>query len=338
VQALLSDPRLEMLPRSSTIIEILETVKPEPEVIDACRRLKDLGYQLALDDFVGKPGYEALIELTDIIKVDFIGAAPETRRRICERYRKCGIRMLAEKVETREEFQQALEMGYDYYQGYFFSRPVLMRGREIAGYLVTYLELLHEIHKPDLNATRVAELIQADVSMTHRLLRYINSAAFGRRGRISSVRMAISLLGEDEIRRWTWLAALPCLARNKPNELMISATVRARFCESLAPLSGLSNRRSDLFLMGMLSLLDAMLDQPLETVLAELRLATDIEEALLGKSESATLAQVFGLVRAYESADWDGLARRAARLGVPPNALPDLYLESVGWAEQRFRR
>jgi len=336
-QNLLADERIELLPLSTTVIEILESVKPEPGVIAACRRLKDLGYRLALDDFTGQPGYEALIDLADIIKVDFRCLDVAGREAICRKRRKNGTRLLAEKVETRMEFQQALEMGYDYFQGYFFARPETVRRREIGGYRANYINILKEIQKPEIDRIKVAELIQREASLTHKLLRYLNSAAFVRANRVGSIAMAITLLGDDGIRKWLLLAALPELAVNKPSELMMSAAIRARMCESIAPFAGLSGRRSDLFLTGMFSFLDAMLDRPLQELLRELHLSVDIREALLGNgSPENRVAMVLDLVRAYETADWDVLVKCGGRLMIQQEVLPDLYLQSVDWAEQIF--
>ena len=338
-RSLVGDERLEVLPRSSTVIEILESVRPDPEVIAACRRLKDLGFRLALDDFTGGDGYEALIELADFIKVDFRDVSKRSRAAICAKYSKRGIRMLAEKVETRLEFQQALDCGYDYYQGHFFARPSIVVGREIAGYRLNYLSILKEIQQPEVDHRRIAELIQLEISLTHRLLRFVNTAAFEQSLRVGSVRKAVSLLGDDGIRKWVWLAALPELADDKPGELIVCATIRARFCELIAPLAGLANRRSDLFLVGMLSLLDAMLDRPLEELLTELRLAGDMEEALLSKgSPGNSLASVYAMVRAYEAAEWDDVSECARLLQISEVTLPDLYRQSIAWAERMFRR
>jgi EAL and modified HD-GYP domain-containing signal transduction protein len=247
--------------------------------------------------------------------------------------------MLAEKVETRREFQEAMEMGYDYFQGYFFARPVTVKSREIGGYRANYLNILREIHKPELDRGPLGKLIQTEVSLAHRLLRYVNSAAFDHRQRIGSIELAMSLLGDDGIRKWLWLAALPQLAKNKPTELIVSAAIRARFCELIAPLARLSDHQPELFLMGMFSFLDAMLDRPLQELIGELHLAQDVQEALLGTgSPRNRLAMVLDLVQAYETADWDGCAKRADRLALPQELLPDLYLQSVAWAEKIFPR
>ncbi len=337
-QSLLADERIGLLPRETTVIEILESVQPTPEVIAACRNLKAQGYQLALDDFTGQPGYEPLIDLADIIKVEFPALSVPERKAVCKKFGKRGIRMLAEKVETRAEFEQALEMGYHYYQGYFFARPATVQSRQIAGYKHHYLNILREIHKPEVDHNQVAKLIQQDVSLAYRLLRYVNSAAFGRIGAVGSIAEAVALLGDDGIRNWVWLAALPKLASDKPGELVISAMIRARFCESVAPLAGLANRASDLFLMGLLSFLDAMLDRPLDELLAELHLPGDMERPLLGgRSGKDRLATVYALVRNYEDAEWDALVKSANQLQMKQEALPGLYAQSVAWAEEMFR-
>jgi c-di-GMP-related signal transduction protein len=182
-------------------------------------------------------------------------------------------------------------------------------------------------------------LIQREVSLAHRLLRYVNSAAFARVGIVGSIAEAVALLGDEGIRKWIWLAALPKLASDKPGELVISAMIRARFCESIAPLAGLSNRASDLFLIGLLSFLDAMLDRPLEELLAELHLPRDMERALLaGRSSTDRLATVYGLVRNYEDAEWDILLKCVNQLQMKQEALPGLYARSVAWAEEMFRQ
>jgi c-di-GMP-related signal transduction protein len=338
-QSLLADERLGLLPRQTTVIELLESVRPVPEVIAACRNLKAQGYQLALDDFTGQPGYEPLIDLADIIKVEFPALSVAGRQAICKKFGKRGIRMLAEKVETLEEFHQALDMGYDLYQGYFFARPATMRSREIAGYKHHYLNILREIHQPEVDHNRVAKLIQQEISLAHRLLRYVNSAAFDRIGGVGSIAEAVALLGDEGIRNWVWLAALPKLASDKPNELVISAMIRAHFCESIAPLAALSNRASDLFLMGLLSFLDAMLDRSLNELLPELHLPADVERALLNSPPANDrLATVYSMVRNYEDADWDTLIKCAGQLQMKQETLPGLYTKSVAWAEEMFPR
>ncbi len=337
-QDLLSDERAFSLPPAGTVIEILESVKPEPSVISACRTLRGKGYTLALDDFSHLNGWDELTDLVSVIKVDFRATTIAEQEALAKRYSARGIRMLAEKIETTEEFQRACEMGYEYFQGYFFARPVIVSRREVPGSKLGYLRVLQEVHRPELELFALEALIQREVSLASKLLRYINSSMFGWIKPVQSIRQALALLGEHEVRNWISLAALPALACDKPDELIRTALVRARFSELLAHWADLGHRKADLFLMGLFSLLDAMLNRPLAEILAELRLGGDIADALLGTERPGQrLAGVHALVRQYETGDWDALSNTAARLHVPKEIIADLYLEAIAWADQIFR-
>ena len=336
-QDLLADERIFSLPANNTVIEILETVRPEPAVVDACRVLREKGYVLALDDFSHLKGWDRLANLVSIIKVDFRATTEAQQQALVERYAGRGICMLAEKIETQEEFQRACSMGYHYFQGYFFARPVLVSRREIPGSKLGYLRILKEIHRPELELFALEALIQREVSLASKLLRYINSSIFGWINPVHSIRQALALLGEQEIRNWVSLTALPALASDKPDELIRTALLRARFSELLAPWAGIAHRKSDLFLIGLFSLLDAMLGRPLAEILDEMRLGGDIAEALLGTASSEQpLAGVYHLVRQYETGGWDALAQIASRFRVPTEIIVDLYLEAVSWSDEIF--
>jgi c-di-GMP-related signal transduction protein len=332
-QNLLADERVFSLPPAKTVIEILETVRPEPAVVEACRVLREKGYVLALDDFSHLQGWDRLANLVSIIKVDFRATTEAEQQALVQRYSRRGICMLAEKIETQEEFARACGMGYHYFQGYFFARPVIVSRREIPGSKLGYLKILKEIHRPELELSALEVLIQREVSLASKLLRYINSSIFGWVNPVHSIRQALALLGEQEIRNWISLATLPTLASDKPDELIRTALLRARFSELLAPWAGVAHRKADLFLVGLFSALDAMLGRPLSEILDEMRLGGDIAEALLGTAQpDQPLAAVYALVRQYETGNWNRLAQTAGRLRVPPEMLPDLYLEAVSWS------
>jgi EAL and modified HD-GYP domain-containing signal transduction protein len=319
------------------VVELLESTAPDAEVIAACREIRERGYELALDDFVSGDARDSLAAFADILKVDFRLTTKEDQADLMRRYRGRGIRMLAEKIETREEFERARQMGYDYFQGYFFARPVILSPREVPGLKMHYLRLLSEVHRPDLNFNRVENLIKQEVALCYKLLQYLNSAAFSFHGHIESVRQAMVLLGEQDLRKWISLAALPHLAASQATELMVHAIVRARFCESIAASAGLADRASDLFLMGMFSLLDAMVGRPLEEMLAGLQLADDIRDALLSDNPQGRAADVYLMIRSCEAAEWDFLSSTAARLGIAPEVIPDVYLDAAKWAADIFR-
>ncbi len=222
------------LPAENTVIEVLETVEPDAEVVEACRKLREQGYQIALDDFVFRPGYEALLDVADLLKIE-IQSLPRPEQSLLIRSSKArGLQLLAEKVETYEEFEWARQAGYDYFQGYFFARPVIVRGRKIPAAKVHCLRLLQEVQRPELDFERLEMLILEDVSLSYQLLRYVNSPLFALTSSIRSIRQALLFFGETELRKWIVLATLARTADDKPGELIRHSLVRARFCESVA--------------------------------------------------------------------------------------------------------
>jgi len=330
----LVDEHITLLPKDRVTVEILETVEPDAEVIAACERLKAAGYELVLDDFVYDERYRPLMHLADMIKVDFLETEVERQQFLAEQFVPIGIPLLAEKIETREAFQRACDMGYTYYQGYFFCRPQVLRAKTISGFRLNYLGLLKEIYRPALDFHEIAQIMQREMALCYKLLRYLNSAWFGLKNKISSVGHAVTYLGEREFRKWAAVVVVANLAADEPQELVVHSLVRARFCESLAPLFGMAAKRQELFLMGMFSLIDVILGRPMIEVLTDLPLANEIRAALLG--ELNRHREVFDYVLACERADWATAHRRAAERNVDESKVPPLYRSAVAWAHQTF--
>lgn len=322
------------LPRDKTVIELLETVEPDDEVLEACQRLRNEGYRIALDDFVFKPGWERLLTVADLVKIEIQAMPRSDQKRLVQRAKAQGLTVLAEKVETHEEFEWARQIGYNYFQGYFFARPVTVHGRQIPANKLHCLRLLQEAQSPDLDFDRLERLITEDVSLSYQLLRYVNSPLFHVRGRIHSIRQALLFFGETELRKWIALATLARTSDDKPRELIRHSLVRARFCELLAA-SARQNLKQTAFLTGLFSLLDALIDRPLEQTLSEISLAPEISDVLQGNAPAADpLAAAYELARAYEVADWTRVEQVAAQLRVPVTGLGDLYCAAAGWAQQ----
>lgn len=333
---LLENDVATLLPNEAIVIEILQDIEPDEKTLNACRKLKELGYYLALDDFSYNEKLLPLIDLVDIIKVDFLKTEKKEREAVIRKVGKHKKRFLAEKVETRDEFNQALEMGYSYFQGYFFSKPLILSGRDIPGFKIIYLKILQEINRQDLDYDRLEDYIKMDVSLSYKLLKFINSLSFGFRNEIRSIKQALVLLGQKELSKWLSLIALRGIGDNKPDELIITAICRARFCELIAPRIGLKDRSSDLFLMGMFSLIDAFLDRPLPDILAELPISDDIKLALLGGK--SRFRDVYELILAYESGDWEQLAFKTALLEVAEIDVRECYLSALEMSNQIFFR
>jgi EAL and modified HD-GYP domain-containing signal transduction protein len=334
---LLSDGLHLSLPREATVIEILETVEPNSDLLALCRSIHEQGYTLALDDFVASPQFEPLTLLAQLIKVDVRVTSRAEQERLLRKYKPRGIAMLAEKVETYEEFEWTRAAGYDYFQGYFFARPSVIQSQQVPATKLNCLRLLSELQKPDLDFKRLEDLIRGEVALTYKLLRYVNSALFSRRGEIQSIERALMVVGSDEIRRWGALATLPMLATDKPGELATLSIVRARFCERLMQLAGIT-QQNEAFLMGMFSLLDALLDRPLNEALGSVSLGTDITQALLGTAPADdVLAKIYRLTRRYEEGDWDEVEKLSRACGFTGSSTGDAYIEATLWAEKMLR-
>jgi EAL and modified HD-GYP domain-containing signal transduction protein len=336
---LLADGTYLTLPRESTVIEILEHVDPTDDLIALCHSIREQGYALALDDFVADPKVDPLTHIAQVIKVDFRLTPRPEQQRMLDLYRRRGITMLAEKVETQEEFEWARNAGYELFQGYFFAKPVIVRGRRIQSSQSACLGLLQEIRKPEPDFRKLEALVQQDVSLSYQLLRYVNSAIFANRERIGSIARALMYLGLEGVRRWVLIAALPHLGSNKPDELISLSLSRAGFCEHIARLlpaakaqRGLEN---EAFLAGMFSLLDALMDQPMADALEEMKLSAPLQEALLGEAHGPNLlATLLELIRRYEIGDWDRIQQLCHGLNIPPGEVRDAYIQSAVWAQQ----
>ena len=320
-------------PAESVVIELLETIDGDAEVVEACRKLKRHGYVLALDDFVYRPALDPLIPLADIIKIGLRDCDPAEQVEHVRRTATHDPTLLAEMVETREDYTSATDLGFTRFQGYFFCKPEVVEGRALTGVRMTYLKLVQAVTRAEMSTDEVEALIRADVSVTHRLLRFLDSAAFGFRTKIKSIRHALALLGRERTRRFVSLLALGELGSDKPHELLVSAAVRARFCELLGS-DTLPRRESELFLLGALSLLDAMLDQPMSRVLDELPLSRDTRLALQG--DPSPLRPVLEFVERYERGDWMSCSDLANRHGFVQEKVLERYREATVWAMQAF--
>jgi EAL and modified HD-GYP domain-containing signal transduction protein len=330
---LLVNDLITAIPRDLTVIEILETAEPDAEVIAACARLKRAGYTLALDDFDFTRDRSALVPFADIIKVDFQTTSPQEQRQIADRYAPLGISMLAEKVETQDEFEIARACGYSYFQGYFFCRPVTIAAADIPALQLNYFRILQTAFQSELDLFGLESAIKTEPALCYRLLRYLNSAAFAVYP-VTSIRHALALLGSKDLRKWIAIMAAITIAGPNSAELVVTALARARFCEALA--FPLQITEADLFLLGLLSLIDALLDQPIERILAKLSVQTTIRDTLLGLP--SPLQPVLSLARACERGDWQALEDACTRLILDENQVWYCYSEALKWARELHRQ
>jgi EAL and modified HD-GYP domain-containing signal transduction protein len=320
------------LPKQETVVEILENVQPTPELIAACREIAEQGYVLALDDFVHSPELQPLIDLAQIIKIDFRAQSIAQIQSYLGRLQggNGGPQLLAEKVETPDEFEKAKQLGFEFFQGYFFCKPELIKGKEISGSQLVLLQIMAEVNKSEFKFVDLERLIAPDVGLSYKLLRYINSAFFARAQSIASIQQALVYMGEAEIRRFVSLVAISGLAQGKPDELVRAACIRGKFCEMLSDYALGSVTPSELFTLGMFSLIDAIIDQPMEKIMRDLPLDERIKSALVQRK--GDLMGYLGLVEFYEKGQWPLVSRVAAALKIPEGKLPDIYAKACQWA------
>jgi len=325
---------LHLLPPDHVVVEIQETIPADKGTVDACQRLKQAGYAISLDNFALRDPREPLVPHADFIKVDTRKIAAAQCALLAARFASKQRQMIAQKVETRVEFLTAKKNGFTLFQGYFFRRPERMRARKIPANQATYLRVLQAISQPVVNFTEIEDLIKHEASLCYRLLRYLNSPLLGLSSPVLSVRHALNLLGEQELVRWLRMATTLVMGQGKSSDLVLSSLVRARFCELLAP--KVEHGQSDLFLMGMLSLLDVILETPMGVVVDGLALDADTKAQLVGgKTHAKTpLSPIYDLMVAREAGDWETVTSLGKQLNLSLCFMAESYNEAMRWAHQ----
>lgn len=324
----------ELFDASQLVIEVLENLEVDDLLVDACKNYKEKGYTIALDDFVGDGTFDRLMPYVDIIKVDFLVLKSAGRAYVAKKYEHTGVKLLAEKVETIADYEEALALGYHLFQGFFFERPVMCKGKSIQVSTYRYMEVLNETisEEPDFN--RLTQIIKSDYSLTYKLLRLINSPAFYTVQEITSVNHALTLLGINEIRKWTTLIMLRDISSDKPNELVRVSLVRGLFAEKLAHLMHLKSRETEAFLLGLFSLIDTIMEKPLFEIIEPLPLKEDLKGALLG--EKNVFHDILKLLKYYEAGNWDVVIAMSEALNLDFRAINPLFVAAVDEATFLF--
>jgi c-di-GMP-related signal transduction protein len=333
-QSMLLKGYFALLPPADTVVEIHESVPADATVETVCQRLKQAGYRIALDHFVPSDPRVPLVEYADFLKVDIKRLTPEENKALAAGYGAEHRRMLALKVETRQDFVTAKHAGYTLFQGYFFRRPEHLQARQIPANQATFLRLLQAISKSQLDFSEIEDLIKHEPSLCYRLLRYLNSPLIGLSSPVRSVRHALNLLGEREAVRWIRMATTLVMGQERTSDLVLASLVRARFCELLAP--KVKHGNSDLFLLGMLSLMDAILEMPIGMVVEELCLDSEIKAQLLsGKtSEKTNLSPIYDLMVAREAGDWSAVTSLGKQLNLSLYFMAESYNAAMKWGHE----
>jgi EAL and modified HD-GYP domain-containing signal transduction protein len=324
----------EMLEPEEVVVEILETIKPGKQLLAYCKDLHKKGYTLALDDYEHQSVWAHFYPYIKIIKIDIqLSGLDEIREVLKATKDYPHIKMLAEKVETYEEYDQMFQLGFDYFQGYFFAKPEMIKTKNLSPSQMAMAELLYETSKTDLDLNSITSVFERDVSLSYKLLRYANSAIFKRRNEISTIKQALVILGSGELKRFIGLMFAITANPNKPSELINLAMTRAKFCELVA-----EDIRSQLdisiaFLTGLLSMIDAILDEDMASILEKLPLSEDIKQPLLTKK--GVMAALIKLVEFIEQAQWDKTTLVMEKLSLDKDKVVEHYNQAVAWADEQ---
>ncbi|WP_100644350.1 EAL and HDOD domain-containing protein [Alteromonas facilis] len=313
------------------VIEIVETVKVTKDVVNAVKHIRDLGYKLALDDYDLDPKWDPLIPLVHYVKIDIQEVTVEQVQATLPKLLAAKVKLVAEKVETRADFEQYAEMGFDYFQGYFLAKPEIVKNKQMGASKLSLLELVSVSSSAKFDYDKVNEVLQRDVGLSFMLLRFINNPLFNKRNKITSLRHALTYMGEVEVKKFIALLALANLSEGKPIELMHMSLVRAKFCELVSILLKEQENPPMGFLTGLFSLIDTILDQSMESLVEKIPLTDNVKEALIGNDN--VLRKCVNIARAFEVGNWPAVERFSKENGIELNLIHSFYNEAIKWGQ-----
>lgn len=322
-----------LLPKERIVVEILERVEPTEAVIEACRKLKDRGYMLALDDFAFDDKLFPLIELADMIKVDFSAVSLDKQSQLIQAYKeKYRITFLAEKIENRDEFHAARRLGYELFQGYFFSKPIVVHGKEIGIMQSSVIRIIDELNRDEPDYQHMAEIIEKDLGLTYKLLKAANSLFYGSRNRIHSIQQALVRMGTDELKKWMYLLMLKDIKNVHNKELIKTSLIRGKMMELLSLQLGMKPKQFDYFMVGLFSSADILLNKKMNDVVHELPLTKEVREALTRRSNK--LGHVLDFILSLETADWTRADKFVLAGKIDYETVLSQYILAIKWANE----
>lgn len=317
-----------LLPKDDIVVEILERVKGSDRLVSICQKLRENGYITALDDFNFTEDLLPIISLVNIIKIDFTTTSYEQQKELIRRLPK-RIKLLAEKVETRAEFHQALLMGYDFFQGYFFSRPIIIEGKDISSLNQNLIRVVQELKKEEPEYQRITEIIETDIGLSYKLLRMVNSVYFGTLVKIHSIKNALVRMGIEEIRKWVYLLLLKDIQCDDNKELIKNSLIRAKMMELLARKTDKTNQHLEYFLTGLFSSIDVLLNQDMSEIVEGIGLTEEVKDSLIGKDTQ--MRNYLLCVMEYEIASWNSFEVLRNQLNINILQFLELYIEALKW-------
>lgn len=321
-----------LFPKDQIVVEVLEDIELSEDIVAASRNLKKDGYIIALDDFVFRPGYEALIDIADIIKVDFMLTKTEyDRKSVIRQFKNGRIKFLAEKVENRNDFEMAAKAGYSLFQGYYFSKPVIESAKGIPPSKVNHISLINMLENNNPEFKDIASIIEKDVAFSYEILRIANTTHYYRGSKITSVRQAALRMGLEELRKWALITVLRKLGGDGEDTIVNLCAQRAKALELLCSKVGLSERKMEFYTLGILSMIDVLTGCPMERILSELAISDEVKQLLLGNWDDGKMSFCYKLVLAYEKGEWVQIFDYAEKYSMNVEDIAEAYFEAVVW-------
>jgi len=332
---LILDETVTLFKPDNMVVEVLEDVELDSSLIDAIRQLKEAGYTIALDEYIESDNFEEVLNMTDIIKVDFQLCDKVTIARIANNYKKTRIKLFAEKLETQEQFNIAKKLGYTYFQGHFFAEPKVIVTKDIKSFSISHVRIMKELGTPEPDYKKISEAIESDLGLSYKLLKLVNSGIYFGINNITSIHQALVRLGIKEVAKWMTLVMMRDVGANKPEVLARTSIIRAKALETLANKVKLEKRKDEFFLLGILSMMDVIMGRPMKDILEELPLDNEIKTALVG--EDNILRKGLEIILAYERADWDKVELLGGiGKGMIDEMISDSYFEAIRWTQELY--
>ncbi len=311
------------------IVELADPTDNTVALFEACQHIKQMGFKLAIDDPMMVGTQHDIFPLIDIVKVDVSKTRFDTIEKQISRYHDANVKLVAEQVNTQDNFSVCVDLGFDLFQGYFFSQPEARILRELPASKMNVVDLMGESANPNFDVKRISEIIERDATLSFLLLKFINNPTINKRHKITSLKHALNYMGEVEIKKFIALLSLTSLGDEKPLEIIHMSLVRAKFFDLLAERRGLKNNPPIAFLVGLFSLLEGLLDQSMTDIVKQLPLSNEVNDALLGKN--IEMNNYMTLVRSLESALWLNVIKQAKILNIDQKQLHVLYNQAIVW-------
>ena len=332
-EKLINDGIATLFPNDVLVVELLENILPTPAIMESCSKLRKAGYKIALDDFIISPEFFPLIKISNFIKIDFISTPIEKIKDFVTmiKHEKIKVRLIAEKIETKKQFKEAHDMGFSYFQGFFFAKPTIVTHKDMAPSKLVCLELLKFILDEDFDFKHVANIIRKEVTLYYKLLRLINSSYFSPISYIHSAQQALAILGTNEAKKWLTLVVMMRLKTDdKPRELISMSLIRARFFELLSFEIQRGRESHAFYLLGLFSLIDVIADVAMSEVVSRINIDKEIADALINKS--GFYGTLLELVASFELGEWNDVKTIAGKLHMDVNGISRIYVNSLKWA------